>query len=197
MLGFLTGMRMAVAEAVSPHGPRSLCLKWESCQDVNLTVLADPHSDGFGQPAPRTLLGGGLTDTPLIFRDKQTLALTIANVYVEGLAGIMYTDREVYAVVGLNTNLPRDFRGAADRTFEYEEVVSMLHPSITNYYHWTAEGLTRLLLSLDYYFGDDGVAPKAALLMPAKSEAPMAWEMLRTLAFEGPTVEYFSHPSTR
>jgi hypothetical protein len=36
-------------------------------------------------------------------------------------------------------------------------VISLLHPTINNYYHWTAEGATRLLLSLDYYFGDDDV----------------------------------------
>lgn len=49
-------------------------------------------------------------------------------------------------------------------------MVSILHQSVGNYYHWTAEGATRLLLSLDYFFGDNGVAKDAKLLIPPASE---------------------------
>ena len=47
-------------------------------------------------------------DSPLMWSDKETIAVTIENVTLEGFAAIPYTNCEIYAPVGLNTdvNLP-------------------------------------------------------------------------------------------
>lgn len=51
---------------------------------------------------------------------------------------------KVFCTVGLSTDIPRDYRGKETETIYIDEpVVSILHPSISNYYHWTAEVSTR------------------------------------------------------
>ena len=47
------------------------------------------------------VLEDDMIDHPLRFLDKDTLAVTIKNVYVEGIQGVMYTDCEVYLPIGL------------------------------------------------------------------------------------------------
>lgn len=77
----------------------------------------------------------------------------------------------MYLTIGLSTDIPRDYVGnnAEVRTFS-TPVVSVTHPSIGNYYHFTAEVATRMLLSIDYYFGENGVAKDATLLLPPRCD---------------------------
>ena len=48
---------------------------------------------------------GTVDDYELLFKDKQTISVTIKNAYVEGLAAIPYTDCEVYTPLGYHTEV--------------------------------------------------------------------------------------------
>ena len=201
--GHLAGMHTKVKQGPSPDKPkkcpekskkssgRSLRLSYLDAEDVELDVIEiiDPESY-FGKSSPNVngpqskLEKYGIGSIPLRFIDKQTVAITIKDVYMEGAGGVTYTDCEVYAIIGLNTDIPRDYSGKAEST-EYIKtpVVNLLHPSISNYYHWTAEGATRLLLSLDYFVGtktSPGVEPNARFLLPSKITSPAVHEFLKT-----------------
>jgi len=176
------------------HGKnhRKLRLSWLSAKDPKLDIIEMVDEDStFGiDGGPRTLANVDLADSkiqaiPLDFIDKQTIAVTIKNVYVEGAGAVMYTNCEVFANMGKSTEIPRDYKGTANETIKIDgPVVSLLHPSIGNYYHWTAESATRLLLSMDYYFGENGVAPNARLLFPAKVDSAFPWEFMKTLGIK-------------
>ena len=157
--------------------------------EVDLIDLVDADST-FGREqaqflgASNVLKKTKVGKVPLTFVDKQTIAVTIEDVYIEGAGGTMYTDCEVFAVVGVNSDIPRDYKGVADETLRFKEpVISLLHPSINNYYHWTAESATRFLLSLDYFIGDDegaGLEPDARFLIPSKITSPYFHAFLET-----------------
>ncbi len=153
-----------------------------------------------------------MTDIPLQFLDKETLLITIHDVYVEGEMGVMYTDREVYAPIGLNTDvrvsyiymykrffgslvpaqIPRDFHGAAMKTVAVAApVVSLLHPNIGNHYHFMSECLSRLVLTLQH------LPAGATLLMPSRGTSPHLWEALELAQYAGPTVAYEPGPHVR
>ena len=57
-----------------------------------------------GQAEP-SVFEGTLPHIPLYFTDKQTYSAAIDNVYVGGVAGIPYTDCEVFMPLGLHTNV--------------------------------------------------------------------------------------------
>ena len=64
--------------------------------------------------------------------------------------------------------VPRDFTGVAVQTVEYDgEVIDLIGAKLDNYYHWMAEGLTRLLLSYQH-FVLGGAAPHARVILPPK-----------------------------
>ena len=208
--GHLNGMLAKVARGPPPVSPkkckkggkkgkksksksksqgRVLRLNYLDADDVELDVIEIIETDSyFGQDGPnvhgskKKLDKYGVGAIPLRFIDKQTISVTIRDVFVEGAGGVMYTDCEVYAVIGLNTDIPRDYTGKASTTESIgTPVVSLLHPSISNYYHWTAEGATRLLLSLDHFIGtknSPGVEPEARLLIPSKITSPAVHEFL-------------------
>ena len=51
------------------------------------------------------VLEGEVPDTPNLYIDKQTIAAKINNAYVEGLSAVIYTDCEVYPILGINTDV--------------------------------------------------------------------------------------------
>eukprot|EP00054_Salpingoeca_dolichothecata_P026414 m.188814 g.188814 ORF g.188814 m.188814 type:complete len:426 (+) comp25649_c1_seq17:1169-2446(+) len=157
---------------------------WLKARDVAIDIIDVPEMDYFGIPeGPRICSRSDESfDIPLRFKDKQTIAVTIENVYMEGAGGVMYTDCEVYAPIGLQTDIPRQFVGSADETVVVEDpVISLMHQSITNYYHWTAEGLSRTLISAKHFLGPDGAAPDAKFLVPQQELVPRVWDALETL----------------
>jgi tetratricopeptide (TPR) repeat protein len=198
--GHKKGMEMGVDRGGSPEHPKQCKTKIKKGKDGNLIRtlrynyleaddaivdeidLVDAES-AFGRNSAqflgssKTLKTSGVGEIPLKFVDKQTIAVTIDNVYVEGAGGTMYTDCEVYAVIGVNSDIPRDYKGTRnlETIHVHEPVVSLIHPSINNYYHWTAESASRFLLSLDYFIGEGGVGglePEARFLIPSKIESP-------------------------
>jgi hypothetical protein len=50
------------------------------------------------------VLEGDASDSPLLFVEKQIIAVTIENAYMDGAAGIPYTCCEVYAPSEIMTN---------------------------------------------------------------------------------------------
>ena len=206
-------MATKVKTALGPVDPsrcnrktRALKLDWHSASGVEVEVISTVGVDGsFGVESPRMvgtpskLSKHGVGPIPLKFVDKQTVALTINDVFVEGAGGTMYTDCEVYAVVGINSDIPRDYTGRADTTVKSSHpVVSLIHPSISNYYHWTAESATRLLLSIDYFIGDKkspGVAPDVDFLMPSRISSPIAWEFIDTFGIKFPRAPIIYEPA--
>ena len=202
--GHVKGMKLAVERgpAVPDHKkcnhkvkghPRSLRASYLEADDVEVDLIDLVDADStFGRKQAQYLGADNLLkktkvgDVPLTFVDKQTIAVTIEDVYIEGAGGTMYTDCEVFAVIGVNSDIPRDYKGVADGidTLRFTEpVISLLHPSINNYYHWTAESATRFLLSLDYFIGDDegqGLEPDARFLIPSKVTSPFFHTFLET-----------------
>lgn len=90
-----------------PH--RKLVRSWLSANSVEVDIIemVDEH-EHFGTPdGPRTLNNITLANTkiqavPLSFIDKQTIALTLTDVSMEGASGIMYTDCEVSLQLALS-----------------------------------------------------------------------------------------------
>ena len=212
--GHSQGLRKAAEAVKLPEGTtcphdldtRKWRLSWLAADDVEVEIVEMIDEDSrFSLPGPRTLNNVDLSTTkigavPLSFVDKQTVALTVRDVYVEGAGATMYTDCEVFSNLGLSTELARDYRGEANETIKIDTpVVSLLHSSIGNYYHWTAESATRLVLSLDYYFGDNGVAKDAMLLLPSKLESTFPWEFIDTynIKFASPPLAYEPGPQRR
>lgn len=203
--GHLEGMKLAVARAAPATNPKKCKKKVGSPRtlrttyleadgvEVDLIDLVDVDST-FGRESAQfvgtasSLKKNKVGAVPLTFVDKQTIAVTIEDVYVEGAGGVMYTDCEIYAVIGLNTDIPRNYKGIADETIRIKEpVVSLLHPSINNYYHWTAESATRFLLSLDYFVGDDegaGLEPEARFLIPSNIASPFFHDFVDTFGIK-------------
>lgn len=199
--GHVKGMKMAVEQGAPIENPakcnkkkgsaRTLRSSYLEADDVEVDLIDLVDADStFGRDQSQFLGASNLLKktkvgaVPLTFVDKQTIAVTIEDVYVEGAGGTMYTDCEVFAVIGVNSDIPRDYKGVADETVRFKEpVISLLHPSINNYYHWTAETATRFLLSLDYFIGDDegaGLEPEARFLIPSKISSPFFHTFLET-----------------
>ena len=108
---------------------------------------------------------------PLLFVEKQIIAVTIPSAFLEGGSGqgevpIPYTYCEVFAPTELMTKvsdsfplhissiqsvdfslqITGNFVGTAKHTIKIDEdVVSLLSPYATNYYHWITEGVLRLV----------------------------------------------------
>jgi len=157
---------------------RKLCLDWTMAKNVVVTEIFPPREGYFGIAAPQSLTPLD-EEIPLMFIDKQTVMIEIRNVYVEGIEGVMYTDTEVYASNGSNTNIPRDYRDSARNTVVVTDpVLSLVHPSITNYYHSLVEVISRLLMSLEYFKQNGGVPKNLRLLLPAPSQAGLVHKMI-------------------
>ena len=71
---------------------------------VDLCLYGNIHSALAGQKEPN-VFEGTVDDYELLFKDKQTISVTIKNAYVEGLAAIPYTDCEVYTPLGYHTEV--------------------------------------------------------------------------------------------
>lgn len=168
---------MEKAVSVMPT-KRTLCLDWALAKDVRVVVMHEPREGYFGVALPQSLTP--LTEEiPLLFIDKQTVMLEIRNVYVEGIEGIMYTKTEVYAPTGSNTNIPRDYKDCASKTVVIDEpVLSLVHPSIANYYHSLVEVISRLVVSLEYFRRSGGVPENLRLLLPGPSRAALVHKMI-------------------
>eukprot|EP00039_Didymoeca_costata_P026694 m.16421 g.16421 ORF g.16421 m.16421 type:complete len:782 (+) comp5696_c0_seq2:137-2482(+) len=200
----IEGMKMKIDRGPGPDHPekctgrkRKLRLSPLETDSVGVDIVGMVDEDSqFGKASPRVLGNQnkltelGVGEIPLQFMDKQTVALTFENVYMEGPSGLLYTDCEVFAVVGINTEIPRDYIGTAETTIRIDNpVVSLLHPSINNYYHWTAEVATRFLLSMDYYLGDDedpGILPDVQFLLPSKVTSEFAYHFIETFNIKLP-----------
>lgn len=83
-----------------PH--RKLVRSWLSSESVDVEILDMVNENEYfgSEDGPRTLNNVNLADTkikaiPLAFIDKQTIALTLHDVSMEGASGIMYSDCEV------------------------------------------------------------------------------------------------------
>ena len=146
--GKLTGMALAVDRVPKTSG-LATCAKWTlrtswlQCLNVSIEMINFPDFDQFGTNAPRMLNVVDL-DTPLTFTDKETMAITVDNVTLEGPAAIAYTDCEVIAIMGISTDLPRFFTGIITKFITIDKpIVSLLHHLLGNYYHMTVEILTR------------------------------------------------------
>ena len=106
------------------------------------------------------MLGDAYHDCPHVFIQKQHVAVSIEHAFLEGGWDDLFssTHCEVYAgksfftPVCAQTEMFWDdclqivdvFRGADKRTiFVDAEVVNLITPYASNYYHWLAEGLPR------------------------------------------------------
>jgi len=170
-------MHIAQAKFTPPADGRcsgwTLRANWSKAEDASVQVIVPASSSQFGPSVPQGALGAA-AGFPLRFSDKDTIAVTLNDAYLSD--GVMYTDCEIFLTVGLNTDVPSHFHPetSAEQTIEInEEVISLMHPNIENYYHWTAEGLTRLLLSVAHYYGPNGAAPTARLLLPSRQRCAM------------------------
>ena len=91
---------------------------WPEAKNVTIDILYEPEPEPFGsfmlvlqyylsrvgQEEPN-VFEGSVDDFELLFKDKQTISVTIKNAYVEGLAAIPYTDCEVYTPLGYHTEV--------------------------------------------------------------------------------------------
>ena len=89
------------------------CLAYIECQkDVFIDnklffYTYQPHSFLFKGTANTNTYDGTVPDTPNLFIDKETIAVSIKHAYVEGVSGTIYTDCEVYPIFGFNTDVSR------------------------------------------------------------------------------------------
>lgn len=181
--GHIKGMKLAVERGKGQPRPNSECKSrtlrydWLQAQNVTIDIINFPDDEQFGIPHPRMLQYVEL-DTPLKFSDKETIAVIINDVYLEGFGAIPYTNCEVYATMGINTDLPRYYTGLSATIVKVEQtVVSLLHPLMANYYHMVTETFTRMAVAMDFFFGPSGITPNASLLVPSKSVCPLCWDM--------------------
>ena len=64
-----------------------------------------------------------MPDTPNLFIDKETIAVSIKHAYVEGVSGTIYTDCEVYPIFGFNTDVSQQDNLLAGMPFIYYIII--------------------------------------------------------------------------
>ena len=144
-----------------------------------------------------------LWDTPLHFDDKETVLVTLENVYVESADIIMYTDKWVFASMGTCTNTPLGYNGkpTQNTVIVHEPVINLLHPRLYNFYHFTSECLPRLIVSLEHLLliGGTALVDSCRLLIPPEYRAPFLYQVLHTLniTFKLEPVEFIPSPNKR
>ena len=104
------------------------------------------------------VLDGEASDSPMLFVEKQIIAVAIADGFMEGAAGIPHSCCEVYAPSEHMTNvsgtcvelaaytmqLLGNFVGSAQHTtFIAGDTISVLTGNADNYYHFMAEFVPR------------------------------------------------------
>ena len=104
----------------------------------------------YGQPKPHVLREPSWPLPCLQFRESATYHVTLEDVKLEGLSGLVYDDRRVFASEHIMLQgVWRVFTETPPQHPRQEttlpEIVSIAQPDITNYYHWTAECLSRLM----------------------------------------------------
>jgi hypothetical protein len=125
--------------------------------------------------AEDTARGPDKTGAPVpALRNRQQAArlVTLRNVYLEGLHGYVYDDQRVY--VGDHVRIQGVWRFFNEAPPEHPrndiavgKLASLHQPDVTQYYHWTAEALVRLLLLEELLERDSQVR----LLVPS-TQAP-------------------------
>ena len=69
-----------------------------------LLLLLTTSSRLVGAPYPHSRLPVP-QDIPTLFHDKTTVAVTLHDVFVEGIGGVIYNACEVFATQGFNTDV--------------------------------------------------------------------------------------------
>ena len=157
--------------------------------------FADPHRKSeifseqtgaqYGQPTPNVLGDSPWTLPSLIYQQQQVYQITLHNVCVEGLHGIVYDDEHVYCsqhvmIQGLWRFFTEAPRRHPRESITVPKLASIHQPDATNYYHWTVECLTRLLLLQDQLNSDDSLT----VLVPSANAPPFVDESLKLLRLE-------------
>ena len=148
-------------------------LDWMQAQNATVTTIVPADPTRFGGAAamcwhsphatsglerPRVLEGE--VDLPYLFLDKPIVTVELNNAYLESSGMLPYTYCEVYAPLGINTNvgeaghrclylpaqLPHFFRAPpTNPTFISGVTISFLpHQLMDSYAHFIEEGLSRL-----------------------------------------------------
>ena len=130
------------------------------------------------------ILEGSISDSPLMVVDKDIVAISISDVYLDSQEYVLYTDCEVYMPAVFSNEIVHIFRDVKSVAKVISEpVISFLHSWGNNYYHSIVEAATRVLLSLEHY-ERNGLLTTACPLLPSKTSAPLLWEMLDLLGVE-------------
>lgn len=165
-----------------------------------LEHLRDNRTYGFDQPH-RVTPAPGVSGT-YHYIDPGVYRISLTNVFIEGLFGIVYDDRHVYA------NHYTRFRGIwrffhqacpmhPRETISLDRVVALQPPDLPNYYHWVAECLPQLLLIKDMMDKDPGLV----FLAPNRNWPPYMAQSLDLLGIDparrvyntaGPKRRYFA-----
>lgn len=167
-------------------------IHWLEAKNVSIVNITNVATlERFG-PALSPVFEGQ-SDVPLAFTEKQVIAVTIENAYLDGVDhAIPYTACEVYAPMGLLTKIPHNFLGHALESVVFtEDVISLWTPYLNNYYHFMSEFVCRLLYSYEHFI-QNGAAPQARILLPRKSSYGHAWDVIDALNLKFPQkpIEY-------
>lgn len=153
-------------------GSWTIVRDWMTAKDAQVALVSEGDAEPYGTEVVQGALNAPV-DFPLLFFDKDTLAISVADAWLS--EGVFYTACEVYLMMGINTDIPNGFlpgTAPADTVVVEDEVIPVVHPNIDNYYHWTVESLTRLLVSVEYFYGAEGNAATARLLLPSRKRCP-------------------------
>jgi tetratricopeptide (TPR) repeat protein len=117
----------------------------------NVTELLGNYGRLYGRRVPRALGPCSWQLPCLSYQQQQAYLVEQTNVYLEGLHGLVYDERNVFATQHVNIQGVWRFFVEAKPQHPREiislgKVASLHQPDCTNYYHWMAECLTRLML---------------------------------------------------
>eukprot|EP00730_Choanoeca_flexa_P003716 TRINITY_DN11484_c0_g1_i1.p1 TRINITY_DN11484_c0_g1~~TRINITY_DN11484_c0_g1_i1.p1 ORF type:complete len:777 (+),score=194.89 TRINITY_DN11484_c0_g1_i1:151-2481(+) len=158
-----------------------ICEHYVGSKRADVKLLRDATLDPvFGTATPPTAFDVPF-DTPLLFKEKSTFHVMSKDVYMQGESGTEFAGNEVY-LYGISSDITTSFRPTKEllnaATMVTQPTLNLLHIKSTNYYHLTAEVLTRYA-AIRKYMPDQLAAMK--LLMPPREGNELAWQGLELL----------------
>ena len=182
---------------------------WFTIPANTTELLADEAGQEYGIEQPRMAQpfeGYSYPLPNLHFRQASIYRVDLANVFVEGLYGLVYDDNYVYAnqytrIRGVWRFFCQATPKHPRQTVQLDRIVALQPPDLPNYYHWVTECLPQLLL-LKEIMDDD---PNALFLAPRESWPKFITEHLDLLGIDrsrcipstaGPSLRYFARHLT-
>jgi len=131
-------------------GPR-----WDLCSSPNVekvTIISDADDTKvFGREEGPLTLFPPKPPTPMNYNEKRTFIVHLKDVYMRDEAGAMHTDCYVFSGGhSFDAKIPDSYPKDLPTIYINEPVINMVSQTNNNYYHFVAEGLSRLFLGLKY-----------------------------------------------